>query len=552
MGASSRSRSWTCARRPAPAAERGLLSLAFAPDYATSGRFYVDYTDTRGDSAHRRVPARQRGSRRPRRRPARCSSRASPSPTTTAASLLFGPDGELYVGFGDGGGGGDQHGARGNAQNLGTLLGKILRIDPRRHGSRPYTVPTSNPFVGRSRGARARSTLRAAQPLALLVRPRDRRSERSATSARTSVEEIDFVAQGAGQAARTSAGGPFEGTRALHARRVGARGDPAGARATRTGDGWCSITGGVVVRDRGAARPATAATCSATTAGSRARRGACATARRATCAPTALHVAELSSFGEDASGRVYATSLDGPGLPARAALRARRARARRLRHRIRPAPNPAPLTLGGTNTWVLGRDPAWVIDPGPGARRAPRRGGRGGGGARRRRRDRAHPRSRRPRRGDRAAARAAGPRARGGLPPAGGRSLADGDVRPAAGPASARPRGDHLVFVGGAACFTGDAVLGEGSVFVGRARCASTWPGCGACARSTADGPLPGPRRRRCGIPRRKLDELPRPPRWTASGGCWPRSTRGAAQRGRAARRGLGRRARRRCARPRR
>ena len=67
--------------------------------------------------------------------------------------LLFGPDDLLYVGFGDGGGEGDQHGPIGNAQNLGTLLGKILRIDPRASDGHRYTVPRSNPFVGRG-GAR--------------------------------------------------------------------------------------------------------------------------------------------------------------------------------------------------------------------------------------------------------------------------------------------------------------------------------------------------------------------------------------------------------------
>ncbi len=85
--------------------------------------------------------------------------------------LAFGPDRYLYVGTGDGGGGFDQHGTRGNAQNLGSPLGKILRIDPRASGGRSFTAPSSNPFVGRS-GARPRGLrLRSAQPVAILVRP---------------------------------------------------------------------------------------------------------------------------------------------------------------------------------------------------------------------------------------------------------------------------------------------------------------------------------------------------------------------------------------------
>ena len=59
----------------------------------------------------------------------------------------------LYIGTGDGGGANDLHGSAGNAQDLGSLLGKVLRIDPRASGRRAYTIPRSNPFVGRA-GAR--------------------------------------------------------------------------------------------------------------------------------------------------------------------------------------------------------------------------------------------------------------------------------------------------------------------------------------------------------------------------------------------------------------
>src|SRR4051794_18150861 len=129
--------------------ERGLLSLAFAPDYASSGRFYVDYTDSNGDTRiveYRRktADAADAGSAR------QVLFQRQPEPNHNGGLLLFGPDKLLYVGFGDGGGGGDQYGAHGNAQNLGTLLGKILRIDPRASGGRPYTIPSSNPFVHRS------------------------------------------------------------------------------------------------------------------------------------------------------------------------------------------------------------------------------------------------------------------------------------------------------------------------------------------------------------------------------------------------------------------
>jgi glucose/arabinose dehydrogenase len=127
--------------------EGGLLSMAFAPDYATSGHFFVYYTDYGGDIRVDRHFA------------AAGSDVADPSPTPVitiphptynnhnGGLVTFGPDGMLYLAPGDGGGSGDPSG---NGQNLGTLLGKMLRIDVR---TLPYTVPPDNPFVGRA-GAR--------------------------------------------------------------------------------------------------------------------------------------------------------------------------------------------------------------------------------------------------------------------------------------------------------------------------------------------------------------------------------------------------------------
>ncbi|HUP19711.1 MAG TPA: PQQ-dependent sugar dehydrogenase [Gemmatimonadota bacterium] len=123
--------------------EQGLLSLAFHPGYAANGRFFVNYTDRGGDT---RV-VEYRVSADP--------NRADPAPVRTVLTVAqpfsnhngglvaFGPDGMLYVGMGDGGSGGDP---QGNAQDLGTLLGKLLRIDV--DGGAPYAVPADNPFTG--------------------------------------------------------------------------------------------------------------------------------------------------------------------------------------------------------------------------------------------------------------------------------------------------------------------------------------------------------------------------------------------------------------------
>jgi glucose/arabinose dehydrogenase len=135
--------------------EQGLLGLAFAPDYATSGRFFVDFTNPSGNT----VVARFRRSADPL--VADPSSRfdlhwggasgpafiAQPFANHNGGHLAFGPDGFLYVGLGDGGSGDDPaH----RAQNPAELLGKMLRIDVNVPDSHPsgYEVPANNPFAG--------------------------------------------------------------------------------------------------------------------------------------------------------------------------------------------------------------------------------------------------------------------------------------------------------------------------------------------------------------------------------------------------------------------
>ena len=123
--------------------ERGLLGLAFHPDYAGNGRLYVSYTDLNGDSvialycAYADDP--DKGD------PATAEillTITQPYTNHNGGMLAFGPDGYLYIGSGDGGSGNDPDN---NAQSLDTLLGKILRIEVGNHPG--YTVPTDNPFV---------------------------------------------------------------------------------------------------------------------------------------------------------------------------------------------------------------------------------------------------------------------------------------------------------------------------------------------------------------------------------------------------------------------
>lgn len=127
--------------------EQGLLGLAFAPDYADSGLFYVDYTDEGGNTMVSRFavtddpniadPASEQAILR----------QEQPYPNHNGGQLAFGPDNYLYIGLGDGGSGGDP---QGNGQSLDTWLGKILRIevDPQYvPEGQTYGIPEDNPFI---------------------------------------------------------------------------------------------------------------------------------------------------------------------------------------------------------------------------------------------------------------------------------------------------------------------------------------------------------------------------------------------------------------------
>ena len=126
--------------------ERGLLSVAFPPDYARSKRFYVYYTDGGGNI---RIDEFKRGSATRAKRSSQRKVIVIPHPVNSnhnGGQLQFHGN-LLYFATGDGGSGGDPPN---NAQNKDVLLGKLLRIDPRSSNGRPYTVPADNPFVGRA------------------------------------------------------------------------------------------------------------------------------------------------------------------------------------------------------------------------------------------------------------------------------------------------------------------------------------------------------------------------------------------------------------------
>lgn len=122
--------------------ERGLLSVAFRPDYAQSGEFFIDYTDRSGNTRIERYTVSADPDVADPASGRIVLGVDQPFPNHNGGLVTFGPDGMLYIGLGDGGSGGDP---QGNGQNRSTLLGSILRIDIT---VEPFAVPADNPFVG--------------------------------------------------------------------------------------------------------------------------------------------------------------------------------------------------------------------------------------------------------------------------------------------------------------------------------------------------------------------------------------------------------------------
>ncbi|MDX1520980.1 MAG: PQQ-dependent sugar dehydrogenase [Anaerolineae bacterium] len=122
--------------------EQGLLSLAFHPDYANNGRFFVYYTNRDGNVVIARYQVAENPDQADSTSGQILLTIEQPYANHNGGAMLFGPDGYLYLGLGDGGAANDP---QGNGQSLNTLLGKVLRLDV--DGAEPYGVPDSNPFV---------------------------------------------------------------------------------------------------------------------------------------------------------------------------------------------------------------------------------------------------------------------------------------------------------------------------------------------------------------------------------------------------------------------
>jgi glucose/arabinose dehydrogenase len=288
--------------------ESGLLSMAFASDYSRSRRFWVYYTDNQGFI---QIDQFRTGAGSPNR--ADTGSRRSVLRVPhnrfnhKGGQLQVGPDEMLYAGFGDGGGGGDPDE---NAQNLGRMLGKLIRIDPGPNGG--YSVPAGNPFRGRS-GARPEVYAYGLRNPYRFSFDRRRGHLVVGDVGQSAIEEIDFVPGRSG--GRPPRGGYNFGWDAFEGRSRYEGGAAPGhlppVLQHSQDEGFCSIIGGYVIRDRSLGRGWTGRLvygdyCNGRLRLAHLRRG------RAPTRATRLNVDGLVSFGEDGRGRVYAVSLNGP------------------------------------------------------------------------------------------------------------------------------------------------------------------------------------------------------------------------------------------------
>jgi glucose/arabinose dehydrogenase len=286
--------------------ERGLLSVAFAPDYATSKRFYVDYTDTNGDV---RVVEYRASSSDPdvadestRRELLKI---AKPYANHNGGLVLFDRTGKLLIGTGDGGSAGDPNN---RAQNLGDLLGKVLRIDPLPSGGRPYGIPADNPYVHRA-GARPEVWMYGLRnPWRFSIDP-ETGDFYLGDVGQSTWEEIDVIPP-AKQPGANLEWRAYEGRSSYTGQPItgpGARISPV--HVYKHASGRCAVSGGVVYHGSVAALRGRYLFGDYCTGELWSMPAGTASPARVTALP--FKGGHTSSFGVDAAGEVYVVSQDG-------------------------------------------------------------------------------------------------------------------------------------------------------------------------------------------------------------------------------------------------
>lgn len=284
--------------------EQGLLSIAFAPDFADSRLLYVYFTDADQDQQVAEYSLSQDGTSIDPASRRDVLNMDDFADNHNGGLLMFGPDDLLYIGTGDGGIADDP---RRNGQDLGSPLGKLLRIDPAPSDDEPYTIPPDNPFVGRS-GARPEVYSYGLRNPWRFSFDRDTGALAIGDVGQNSLEEVDYVPAGAGRGANFG-WSAYEGNERFNDDQEAA--DHIEPLLTYGRGEGCSITGGYVVRDPELASLQGRYLYGDFCAGEL-RSFVPANGEARDDRPLGLEVPSLSSFGEDSQGRIYATSLDGP------------------------------------------------------------------------------------------------------------------------------------------------------------------------------------------------------------------------------------------------
>jgi glucose/arabinose dehydrogenase len=285
--------------------EQGLLGIAFSP---AGTELYVHYTNPDGDTRVDEYAMSDGSADATTRREVLAVEQ--PQANHNGGQLAFGPDDLLYIGLGDGGGGGDVgdgHAPGGNGQSLDTLLGKVLRIDPRPSGGDPYTNPTDNPFA--SGGGRPEIWAYGLRNPWRFSFDRETDDLWIGDVGQNAVEEIDFAPAGTGGGVnygwpRLEGSQPFDGEA------------PPGAAGPifeyPNPDQGCAVTGGFVYR--GARIPdlqgayVFADYCEGDVRALRQENGRVVIERFLD-----VGAANVAAFGEDSEGELYVLS-QGDGL----------------------------------------------------------------------------------------------------------------------------------------------------------------------------------------------------------------------------------------------
>jgi glucose/arabinose dehydrogenase len=279
--------------------EQGFLGAVFSPD---GTRLYVDYTDANGDTNVDEYTMQGANAAPATRR--RVLFVDQPYPNHNRGEVIFGPDGMLYVGLGDGGSAGDPSD---NAQNLGTPLGKILRIDPDRKGNASYSIPADNPFIGGG-GAFGENWMFGLRNPWRFSFDRANGDVWIGDVGQGEYEEIDYAPRADARTGINWGWDEREGSHEYEGER------PAGARdpivETTHSDGWCAIVGGYVYRGRAIPRLVGAYlygdNCRSNIEGLVQRNGSVSAAR-----DLGIAVDALTTFGEDAAGELYLAARSG-------------------------------------------------------------------------------------------------------------------------------------------------------------------------------------------------------------------------------------------------